>query len=243
MKILLVDDQPVARRGLRAVVTESFEGCEILEADNAVAALDISRRERPRMVLLDVRITGPTPPGELCRTFRELVPDGVLVLVTAIDDASVIHACLDAGADGCLLKDVSEAHLGAALRAIAAGAFVADPRIVRQIGREAAKPLVAEAVRRATQKHVTDEHAAHEPSRETTSTAFLTDREHDVLTLLAHGFSNRVIARELYLSETTVKGYVRGLLTKLEAPSRLAAVIRAYELGLAPLPGQGSPEP
>ncbi|MCQ8192695.1 response regulator [Streptomyces rugosispiralis] len=239
MKILLVDDQPVARRGLRVVVTESFGGCEVLEADNAAAALDISRLERPGMVLLDVRIPGLTPPDELCRAFRELLPEGVLVLVTAVDDVSVIHACLDAGADGCLLKDVSEVHLGAALRAMAAGAFVADPRIVRQIGREAAKPLVAEAVRQATQGHATQP-GRTDGEQQPEGAVFLTGREHDVLRLLAHGYSNRAIARELFLSETTVKGYVRGLLTKLEAPSRLVAVIRACELGLASLPERGS---
>ncbi|GAA1163325.1 response regulator transcription factor [Streptomyces hebeiensis] len=238
MKILLVDDQPVARRGLRAVVAATFVDCEVIEVDNAAAALDLGHLERPDMVLLDVRVPSLTSPGELCGALRELLPRSTLVLVTAIDDPSVIHACLDAGADGFLLKDASEAQLGAALQAMAAGAFVADPRLVRQLGREEAKPLVAEAVRRAMQEHASQpgQSGDERPSR---ITVLLTDREQDVLRLLAHGHSNREIARELYLSETTVKGYVRGLLTKLDVPSRLAAVIRAYELGLAPLPRRG----
>jgi DNA-binding NarL/FixJ family response regulator len=238
MKILLVDDHPVARRGLHVVVTSSFEGCEILEADNATAALGLAQDERPELILLDARMPGSIPPEEVCRVLRELLPDVTIVIVTAFDDVAVLHACLDVGANGCLLKDTAEVDLGAALRATLAGQFVIDPRIARQLAREAAKPLVQEAVRQATQGGV-GQLVQGDVRRQPEVTVSLTDREQDVLELLAHGCSNRKIAQQLYLSETTVKGYVTDLLHKLDATSRLEAVVRAYELDLVLRPTRG----
>ncbi|MFD5537364.1 response regulator [Streptomyces sp. NPDC127079] len=205
--MLLVDDHPVARRGLHVVVTSSIGECEIFEADNATTALALAHDKRPEMILLDARMPGNMPPEELCRELRELLPNVVIVIFTAFDDATVLHACIAAGANGCLLKDTSELNVGAALRALLAGQFVLDPRIARK--------LAPEVIRRQAQ-----------------GTVKLTEREEGVLALLAHGCSNRKIAQQLCLSETTVKGYVTDLLQKLDASSRLEAVVRAYELGL-----------
>ncbi|WP_244371815.1 response regulator [Streptomyces griseorubiginosus] len=207
MNVLLVDDHPVARRGLRVVVTSSLGECEISEADDATTALALAHDERPEMILLDARMPGSMPPEELCRELRELLPNVVIVIFTAFDDAAVLHACIAAGANGCLLKDTSELNVGAALRALLAGQFVLDPRIARK--------LAPEVIR-----------------RQALGTVKLTEREEGVLELLAHGCSNRKIAQQLCLSETTVKGYVTDLLQKLDASSRLEAVVRAYELGL-----------
>ncbi|GHB59165.1 hypothetical protein GCM10010306_060850 [Streptomyces umbrinus] len=186
---------------------------------------------------------GSLPPEQLCRDLRELLPDVTLVLVTAFDDAAVIHACLDAGANGCLLKDTTEFDLGAALRALLAGSFVIDPRIARHLAQEAAKPIVEEAMRQLTKggaAHPTEGDSSplvlEVAGRRSSDTVKLTERERDVLGLLAHGCSNRKIAQQLFLSETTVKGYVRDLLHKLDASSRLEAVVRAYELDLVPRP-------
>lgn len=208
MKVLLADDHPVARRGLRVIVTTSLGECEILEADDATTALALVDDERPEMVLLDARMPDSMPPDELCREVRELLPSAVVVIFTAFDDAAVLQACIAAGANGCLLKDTSEVNVGAALRALLAGQFVLDPRIARHLAPELAR-------------------------RRASGTVRLTDREQEVLGLLAHGCSNRGIAQQLCLSETTVKGYVTDLLQKLDASSRLEAVVRAYELGLA----------
>ncbi|MFF4259916.1 response regulator [Streptomyces sp. NPDC001663] len=207
MKVLVVDDHPVARRGLRAVITSNLGECEIFEADDATTALAHAHDQCPEMILLDARMPESMPPEELCRELRESLPNVVIVMFTAFDDAEVLRACVAAGANGCLLKDTSEVNIGAALRALLAGQFVLDPRIARQLAPEFAR-------------------------RQARGTVRLTDREQEVLGLLAHGCSNRKVAQELCLSETTVKGYVTDLLQKLDASSRLEAVVHAYELGL-----------
>lgn len=207
MRVLLVDDHPVARRGLRAVVTSNLGECEILEADDATEALALAHDKGPEMILLDARMPESMPPEALCHELRETLPNVVIVIFTAFDDAAVIQACVAAGANGCLLKDTAEVNIGAALRALLAGQFVLDPRIARHLAPEFTR-------------------------RQARGTVRLTDREQEVLGLLAHGCSNRKIAQELCLSETTVKGYVTDLLHKLDASSRLEAVVRAYELGL-----------
>jgi DNA-binding NarL/FixJ family response regulator len=207
MGVLLVDDHPVARRGLRVVVTSSLGECEILEADDPTTALALAEDTRPEMILLDARLPGSMPPDELCQELRRLLPNVIIVIFTAVEDAAVIQACLAAGANGCLLKDTSELNVGAALRALLAGQFVLDTRIAKQLNPGIARHPVRETVK-------------------------LRNREREVLALLAHGSSNRRIAQQLFLSETTVKGYVTDLLQKLGASSRLEAVVFAYELGL-----------
>jgi DNA-binding NarL/FixJ family response regulator len=213
MKVLLVDDHPLARRGLHVVVTSNLGECEILEADDAVTALGLAHNEHPEMILLDARMPGSTPPDQLCQQLHELVPNAAIVIVTAFDDLEIIRACLSAGANGCLLKDTSEVDIGAALRALLAGEFVIDPRIARELAQDSVT-------------------AQREGTRN------LTNRERDVLALLARGCSNRKIAQQLFLSETTVKGYVTDILQKLDASSRLEAVVHAYELGLVAHPSR-----
>ncbi|MEU1272612.1 response regulator transcription factor [Streptomyces sp. NPDC005799] len=206
-----MDDHPVARRGLSVVVNSNLGECEIFEADDATAALALADDERPEMILMDARMPGSVPPDELCQALRALLPNVVIVIFTAFDDITVIHACFAAGANGCLLKDTSEINIGASLRALLAGQLVCDPRIAKQFAPEFARRFASRTVK-------------------------LTDREQEVLALLAHGCSNRKIAQQLCLSETTVKGYVTGLLQRLDASSRLEAVVRAYELGIV-VPG------
>jgi DNA-binding NarL/FixJ family response regulator len=214
MKVLLVDDHPVARRGLSVVVAASLEECEILEAGDAVTALRLACEERPEMILMDAKMPGSMPVDELCRKLCELLPDVVIAIVTAFDDPVLVYGFVYSGARGWLLKDTSEVDIGVALRALLAGQFVIDPRVAKQLAPTIGKPGRG-------------------------GTINLTERERDVLSLLGRGCANRKIAQELFLSETTVKGYVRDLLRKLNASSRLEAVVRAYELGLVPQLSQG----
>jgi two-component system, NarL family, nitrate/nitrite response regulator NarL len=207
VKILIVDDHPVARRGLRMIVAEAFEAAECAEADDRGAALSLAADYRPDLLLLDLHMPGDVSPAALCRAMRELLPDARIVIVTAFDASSEIRECLLAGADGCLLKDTSETDMAVALRAAAAGTPALDSRVAFRLARD----LAAEPAKRAPR---------------------LSGREQDVLRLLARGHSNRVIARELGLTEATVKGHVSHLLDKLNASSRLDAVVRASSAGL-----------
>jgi DNA-binding NarL/FixJ family response regulator len=208
VKVLIIDDHPVARRGLRMIVSEAFDEARCAEATDAATALALARTLRPDLLLLDMHMPGePTAPA-LCRMMRQALPQSKIVIVTAFDSSAEIRDCLVAGADGCLLKDTSETDMAAALRATVTGAPALDPRIAFQLARD----------------------LADEPTR--AGAPHLSGRERDVLRLLADGRSNRAIARQLGLSEATVKGHVSRLLDKLNASSRLEAVVRATSTGL-----------
>lgn len=208
MKVLIVDDHPLARRGLRMIVAEAFGVVEYAEAGDAVSARDLAVTFVPDLLLLDMHMPGDVTAPELCREMRQVLPDTRIVMVTAFDKSSEIRDCLIAGADGCLLKDTSETDLAASLRTAMAGAPALDSRVAVKLARELTSGQVA------------------------TSGFHLTGREQQVLLLLADGCSNRAIARQLALAEATVKAHVSRLMTKLNASSRLEAVIRASAAGL-----------
>ncbi len=208
MKILIADDHPVARRGLRTIVSEAFGETDCAEAANAATALTLAETLRPDLLLLDMHMPGDITAAALCRMMRETLPEAKIVIVTAFDSSREIRDCLVAGADGCLLKDTSETDMAAALRTAVTGMPALDPRIAFQLARD----------------------LAAEPTA--TGAPHLSGREREVLHLLAEGRSNRAIARQLGLSEATVKGHVSRLLDKLSASSRLEAVVRAADTGL-----------
>lgn len=208
MKILIADDHPVARRGLRMIVAEAFGDADCAEAADAVIALTLARTLRPDLLLVDMHMPGNITAPALCGMLRAALPEARIVIVTAFDCTAEIRECLIAGADGCLLKDTSEIDMAAALRVAVAGTPALDPRIAFRLARD-----------------LETEPAGQEAPR-------LSGREQDVLCLLAEGRSNRAIARQLGLSEATVKGHVSHLLDKLHASSRLEVVIRAIGAGL-----------
>jgi DNA-binding NarL/FixJ family response regulator len=208
VKVLIIDDHPVARRGLRMIVSEAFGHADCAEAANAATAMTLAKTLHPDLLLLDMHMPGELTAPALCRRIREALPDSKIVIVTAFDNSREIRGCLLAGADGCLLKDTSETDMAAALRTTVAGAPALDSRIAFQLARD----LVSEPTRPAAPR--------------------LSGREQEVLHLLAQGLSNRAIARQLELSEATVKSHVSRLLDKLGASSRLEAVIRASDTGL-----------
>lgn len=208
MRVLIADDHPVARRGLRMIVTEAFAGPDIAEATDGAAATMLAATFRPDLMLVDMHMPGQMPAPALCRRLREITPSATIVIVTAYDDSSEIRDCLLAGADGCMLKDTSETDMSAALRTSMAGAPTLDSRVAIKLARGLAEDPA-------------DVRAPH-----------LSAREREVLDLLAQGRSNRAIARQLAISEATVKGHVSRLLDKLNASSRLEAVIRASDAGL-----------
>jgi DNA-binding NarL/FixJ family response regulator len=209
IRVLLVDDQPLFRDGLRAVLGADPELQVVGEAADGEAALRLVETERPDVVLMDLRMPGM---GGVTATRRMRVQRPqcqVLVLTTFDDDRSVFEA-LRAGAIGYLLKDATAAQLRDAVRAAAAGRSVLNPAV-------AAKVLAELARLRA--------------SPETRQPGPFTAREAEVLALLARGATNKEIAAALFVSEGTVKNHVTQIFAKLEVTDRTQAALRARELG------------
>jgi DNA-binding NarL/FixJ family response regulator len=209
--ILLVDDQRLMREGLRTLL-ELEQDFEIAgEAADGQAALDAYAQLKPDVVLMDIRM--PVMTGvEATRRLRETQPGAKVIILTTFDDDANVFEGLRAGALGYLLKDVSGAELANAVRTVMNGGALIEPSVARRVFAEFAR--LAPAAQPA---------ALDEP---------LSERELDVLRLVAEGLSNKEIGQRLSLAEGTVKNYVTGVLQKIEARDRTQAALRARELGL-----------
>ena len=218
IRVLLCDDQALVRSGFRMIL-ETREDLEVVgEAEDGVQALELARRQLPDVVLMDVRM----PRLDGVEATRRLVAAGsearVLILTTFDLDEYVFEA-LRAGASGFLLKDVQPAQLVDAVRVVARGEALLAPTVTRRLLDRFAGSLPG---------------APEPPAPEL---AELTDREREVLALLAEGLSNAELAERLFLSETTVKTHVSSILRKLGLRDRVQAVVLAYQAGLvAPRP-------
>lgn len=215
IRVLLVDDQALVRTGFRMIV-DAEAGLEVVgEAADGAEAVEAAQRLRPDVVLMDVRM----PRLDGVEATRRLAGPGVadparvLVLTTFDLDEYVVEA-LRAGASGFLLKDVPPEDLVEAIRVVAAGDAIVAPSVTRRLIDRFA--------------HLLPSPGAGPPAR----VGDLTERELEVLKAVARGLSNAEIARELYVSETTVKTHVGHLLTKLGLRDRVQAVVLAYETGL-----------
>jgi len=213
IRVLLVDDQKLMREGLR-VLLEMEPDLEVVgEAGDGEAALAAYAQHRPDVVLMDVRMPGMDG-VEATRRLRERWPEARVIILTTFDDDEYVFEGLRAGALGYLLKDVSGHELAEAVRTVAAGGALIEPSVARKV--------VAEFARLAPPARPLDA-GLPEP---------LTEREQEVLRLLAQGLSNREIAQRLFLAEGTVKNYVTSILGKLGVRDRTQAALRARELGL-----------
>lgn len=203
LRILVADDQPLLRRGLRTVL-ELEPGMEVVgEAGNGEEAVSLARRLRPDVVLMDLQM----PVVDGVEATRALAGSGPRVLVlTTFDDEDYVLDAIHAGAAGYLLKDVRAEELCDVIRRVAAGERFIQPRV-------AAIYLRREAERRAG--------VPDEP---------LSPREHEVLALLARGRTNREIADELGVATSTVKNHVNAILGKLRVRNRTEAALRARGL-------------
>jgi len=226
ISVLLVDDQQLVRTGFRMILADEPDMEVVGEAPDGRAALDAAARLRPDVIVMDIRmplLDGVEATRRLSAT--PAMPDGtrprVLVLTTFDADEYVVEA-LRAGASGFLLKDVTPEDFVAAIRLIAAGDALLAPSVTRRLLDRFRDRLPGPS-----------DAARHERLRE------LTDRELEVLGLIARGFSNREIAEELVLSEPTVKTHVSHVLDKLELRDRAQAVVLAYEVGLV-RPGEAA---
>ena len=213
IRILLVDDQRLMREGLRVLLALESDLEVIGEADNGEAALNAYEALQPDVVLMDVRMPGMDGVEATWR-LRERWPKARIVILTTFDDDEYVFEALRAGALGYLLKDVSGHDLAQAVRTVAAGGALIEPSVAAKV--------VAEFASMAPPARDVDAGLA-EP---------LSEREVQILRLLAGGLTNRQIAERLSMAEGTIKNYVTNILGKLGARDRTQAAIRARKVGL-----------
>ncbi|MEU6747619.1 response regulator transcription factor [Actinomadura nitritigenes] len=212
LRVLVADDQTLVRGSFRVLIDTAPGLRAVGEAGTGAEAVELAERERPDVVLMDVRM--PEMDGiEATRRICRDLPDVRVLILTTFDLDSYVYAALRAGASGFLLKDTPPADLLSAIRVVASGESLLAPTVTRR--------LIAEFVRRPAP-------AGPPPA----GLGALTDREREVLALIARGLSNTELAEHLHLSPATVKTHIGRLLAKLQARDRAQLVIAAYETGL-----------
>ncbi|MEW2354208.1 response regulator transcription factor [Spirillospora sp. NPDC029432] len=214
VRVVLADDQPLVRAGLRMVMADA-DGLEVAgEAGTGSEAVRLARELRPDVVVMDIRMPGMDG-IEATRNITAGSGDTRVVVLTTFDDDDHVYGALRAGASGFLVKDMALPDILAAIRIVAAGDGLIAPSVTRR--------LIEEFARRPGPPPPA---ARHGPA------GGITDREREVLTLVGGGLTNAEIAARLHISVATVKAYVTRLLAKLDARDRVHLVIIAYELGL-----------
>lgn len=210
IRVVLVDDQTLVRQGIRSLLALSGEVSIVAEAADGNEAIAVVTRERPDVVLLDVRM--PRKSGlDVLRELREAGALPPTILLTTFDDDEALIEAVKAGARGYLLKDVSLEQLAEAIRTVAAGGTLI-------------RPAVTERVMRGLEQVRRDFDALSPPDP-------LTRREIEILRMMAGGYSNREIADALGTAEGTVKNHASSILSKLGVRDRTRAVLKALELG------------
>ncbi|MFF9765759.1 response regulator [Streptomyces sp. NPDC014636] len=221
-RVVIADDQELVRTGFHLILTA--RGIKVVgEAADGAEAVKAVRRLRPDVVLLDIRM--PNMDGlEAARQILAQMPDCRVIMLTTFDLDAYVYAALAAGASGFLLKDVTPAHLAAAVRLVDTGDALLAPSITRRLVERYASASGRTAPGSAPP-------AVHR------DLAVLTPREREVLALMGKGLSNTELAQELTLSEDTVKTHVARIFAKLTLRDRAQAVVLAYETGLV-APGE-----
>jgi DNA-binding NarL/FixJ family response regulator len=209
IRVAIVDDQAMVRAGFRLIVQSQPDMQVAGEAADGGEAVDLVKRERPDVVLMDVRM----PRVDGIQATREVASTARVVILTTFELDEYVFDALAAGASAFLLKAAPPEDLIRAIRVVAGGEALLAPSVTRRLIEEFAK-RPEPARRKAEQLEV------------------LTDRERDVLQEVAHGLTNAEIAQRLHISETTVKTHVAHMLDKLDLRDRVQAVILAYEIGL-----------
>ncbi|HEY3502587.1 MAG TPA: response regulator transcription factor [Actinocatenispora sp.] len=215
IRVVLVDDQPLIRAGLRVLIADDAELAVVGEAGDGAEAVRLVRELRPDVVVMDIRMPGMDGIEATTLVTGEPDPPHVLVLTT-FDDDEYVYGALRAGAAGFLVKDMALEEILGAIRVVASGDALIAPSVTRRLIADfVGRPPAAPAYRSADG---------------------ITEREREVLTLVGRGLSNHEIAAELHISVATAKAHVARLFTKLDARDRVHLCIIAYETGLVAPP-------
>ncbi|WP_027764965.1 response regulator [Streptomyces hazeniae] len=208
IRVLVVDDHALFRRGLEIVLAQEEDIQVVGEAGDGAEAVEVAADLLPDIVLMDVRM--PKRSGiEACTALKEVAPSAKIIMLTISDEEADLYDAIKAGATGYLLKEISTDEVSTAIRAVADGQSQISPSMAAKLLTEF-KSMIQR----------TDESKLVPAPR-------LTDRELEVLKLVATGKNNRDIAKELFISENTVKNHVRNILEKLQLHSRMEAVVYA----------------
>jgi len=220
MRILIVDDHALVRRGMNYVVKECFPEAEVFEADGAVQALEAMRANEVELALVDVRM--PDLDGlELLRSMKAEWPDVPVIMLSTYENAPYVKRALADGAAGYLLKDATPDDLGQAINvALSGSGNVLSPRVIQNLFEDAEGSGSGSGSGGGRRPEFS-----------------LTQRENDILALLAEGRSNREIAGSLFLSEKTVKAHLAAIFRKLGVTNRTQAAMAAVQMGVGPYPG------
>jgi len=209
IRVMVVDDHPVVRQGLRSLLSNYPDLILVGEAEGSPGALDLAERVAPDVILLDIRMPG-TSGVETARLLCRQCPAAKILMLTSFDDQEYVAGALQAGAHGYLLKSASDEMLVSAVRAVYRGERVLSPTVMDRV------------------VHEFTEYSRERAQRQTG----LSDDERRILHMLAAGASNPKIAAEMYLSETTVKRKLQDIFEKLGVTTRAQAAAEAVRRGL-----------
>ena len=216
IKVLLVDDHPVVREGLRTMLAKTLDIEVVAEAGDGFEAIDKVSKYQPHVVLMDLRM--PNLDGlEATRRIKKQLPSTAIIILTMYDKDGYVMDAVKAGAGGYLLKDTSKDLLINAIRAVNSGGMLIKTSLLREAFRDLTETSDAQPLSKAT--------SIMTPSE-------LTSREHDVLQLLTQGQSNKEIGRALCISEDTAKKHVQTIMLKLRVSDRTQAAVKAVRNGL-----------
>src|SRR5215211_764558 len=213
MRVLVADDHPVFRRGMRAILGAEPDTELVGEATEGDEAIVRALELRPDVILMDLNM--PKVSGiEATRRILEASPNTAILMLTMFEDDKSIFAAMRAGAHGYVLKGADGAETLRAIQAAASGEAIFSPTITQRLTEYFATP---------GGEHLTS--TDHPFSN-------LTEREHEILSLMAEGYTNNAMASRLYLSPKTVRNYVSSIFTKLQVSNRSQAIVQAREAGL-----------
>jgi DNA-binding NarL/FixJ family response regulator len=235
LRVVVADDQALVRVGFCGIIAATPGFTVVGEAGNGAEAVEIARRTRPDVILMDVRM--PVMDGIEATGRITASTDVRALILTTFDLDEYVFAALRAGASGFLLKDTLPADLLTAIRVVAAGDALLAPSVTRRLIGEFTRTAPSAAAGAGADHGTSAPHTTTQAS-ETGSACdrlqrVLTERELEVLQMVARGMSNAEIAEELTISPATAKTHVAHLLTKLDARDRIQLVIIAYQSGLA----------